>query len=182
MKTNRKIAILALAVICLLGAAPIAKPPVNVSKEKHPHLAAAQEQCRAAWNELDEAQKSNDWDMKGNAGHAKELLVQAGEAIKQAAAAANADANKKKPVNGPTGQAPALNVSKEKHPHLAAAQEEMVKAWQKLVEAQKANDWDMDGHAQKAKELIAQAAQEVKAAADAANVDGPKPKEAEKGS
>ena len=41
-----------------------------------------------------------------------------------------------------------------------------------MVEAQKANDWDMDGHAQKAKELLAQATKDLKSAALAANTAG----------
>jgi hypothetical protein len=172
---NRRIAIFVLCAACLLGVAASAQePPVNVSKDKHPHLATAQQACRDAWVKLDEAQKANDWDMKGNAQHAKDLMVQAGEQIQAAAGAANADKNKS--PNGPTGQPPALNVSKEKHPHLAAAQEAVRQAWEKLVEAQKANDWDMNGHAQKAKEMIAQASAAIHQAALAANQDGKKNK------
>jgi hypothetical protein len=37
--------------------------------------------------------------------------------------------------------------------------------------AQKANEWDMRGHAQKAKELLEQANSELKQAAEAANKD-----------
>jgi hypothetical protein len=159
-----------LGIACLMGTAALAQePPVNVSAAKHPHLADAQQQCKLAWTKLGEAQKANDWDMQGNAQRAKGLLVQAAESIKQAAESANQNANKSKPGSGPTGQAPVVNISAAKHPHLAAAQQEVQKAWQKLVEAQKANDWDMDGHAQKAKDLLAQATKDLKAAALAAN-------------
>ena len=42
-------------------------------------------------------------------------------------------------------------------------------AYQRIVAAQKANEWDMEGHAQKAKELLDQVNQELKLAAEAAN-------------
>jgi hypothetical protein len=169
---NLRVAIV-LSIACLMGTAALAQgPPVNISAARHPHLADAQQQCKQAWTKLGEAQKANDWDMQGNAQRAKGLLVQAAELMKQAAESANQNAHKPKPSSGPTGQAPVLNISPARHPHLAAAQQEIHKAWEKMVEAQKANDWDMDGHAQKAKELLAQATKDLKAAALAANAGG----------
>ena len=64
---------------------------------------------------------------------------------------------------------PAENVSAKRHPNLAAAQRLSEQAYQKVVAAQKANEWDMEGHAQKAKELLDQASQELKKAAEEAN-------------
>jgi hypothetical protein len=61
------------------------------------------------------------------------------------------------------------NVSANRHPNLAAAQRLMEQAVGKLDAAQVANEFDMHGHAQKAKELLAQAFNEVKQAAEAAN-------------
>jgi hypothetical protein len=55
------------------------------------------------------------------------------------------------------------------HPNLAAAQRLSRDAWEKIVAAQKANEWDMDGHAQKAKELLDKVNEELKMAAEAAN-------------
>ena len=159
-----------LGIACLMGTAALAQEPVvNISAAKHPHLAAAQQQCKAAWTKLGEAQKANDWDMQVNAQKAKGLLVQAAAAMKQAAESANKNAYKPKAGSGPTGQAPVVNISAAKHPHLGPAQQEVQKAWQLMVEAQKANDWDMDGHAQKAKDLLSQASADLKAAALAAN-------------
>ena len=66
-------------------------------------------------------------------------------------------------------QRPAENVSRGRHPNLAAAQRLSEQAWQKIVAAQEANEWDMQGHAQKAKELLDEANKELKAAAEAAN-------------
>jgi hypothetical protein len=64
---------------------------------------------------------------------------------------------------------PKQNVSGARHPNLAAAQRMAHQAWEKIVEAQQANEWDMQGHAQKAKELLDQANNELKLAAEAAN-------------
>jgi F0F1-type ATP synthase membrane subunit b/b' len=64
---------------------------------------------------------------------------------------------------------PAQNVSSSKHPNLAAAQNLVAQAYQKIDAAQKANEWDMSGHAAKAKELLDQANAEIKQAAEAAN-------------
>jgi hypothetical protein len=64
---------------------------------------------------------------------------------------------------------PAQNVSAKRHPNLAGAQHLSEQAYQKIIAAQKANEWDMEGHAQKAKELLDQANNELKQAAEAAN-------------
>lgn len=64
---------------------------------------------------------------------------------------------------------PARNVSWKKHRNLAAAQTLVMKAFQKIEAAQKANEFDMDGHAQKAKDLLDQVNMELKAAAEEAN-------------
>jgi hypothetical protein len=69
---------------------------------------------------------------------------------------------------------PVDNVNAKKHPNLAAAQRLSTQAWEKIIAAQKANEWDMNGHAQKAKELLDQVNTELKAAAQAANQNGPK--------
>lgn len=66
-------------------------------------------------------------------------------------------------------QRPARNVSGARHPNLAAAQRLSRQAWQRVVDAQQANEWDMQGHAQKAKDLLDQANNELKMAAQAAN-------------
>jgi len=66
-------------------------------------------------------------------------------------------------------QMPKDNVSGRRHPNLAAAQRLSTEAYEKIVEAQKANEWDMHGHAQKAKELLDQVNHELKEAAEEAN-------------
>ena len=66
-------------------------------------------------------------------------------------------------------QKPARNVSGARHPNLAEAQRLSRQAFEKVVAAQKANEWDMAGHAQKAKELLDQVNNELKQAAEAAN-------------
>jgi len=66
-------------------------------------------------------------------------------------------------------QMPKDNVSARRHPNLAAAQRLCTQAYERIVDAQKANEWDMQGHAQKAKELLDQVNRELKEAAEAAN-------------
>lgn len=63
----------------------------------------------------------------------------------------------------------AQQINPGRHPNLAAAQRFTEQAYNKISAAQQANEWDMDGHAQKAKDLLNQANQELKAAAAAAN-------------
>ena len=64
---------------------------------------------------------------------------------------------------------PARNVSAARHPNIAAAQRLSQQAYEKIVAAQEANEWDMQGHAQKAKELLDQVNNQLKMAAEAAN-------------
>ncbi len=66
-------------------------------------------------------------------------------------------------------QPPAQNVSKGRHPNLAAAQRLSTQAYEKITAAQEANEWDMQGHAKKAKELLEEVNKELKMAAGAAN-------------
>ena len=55
------------------------------------------------------------------------------------------------------------------HPNLIAAREDAEHAIQKLRNAQKANEYDLGGHAKKAEELLAQAIEEMKQAAKTDN-------------
>jgi hypothetical protein len=64
-------------------------------------------------------------------------------------------------------QQPARNVSPGRHPNLAAAQRLFAQAFQRITAARQANEWDMQGHAAKAKELLEQANNERKQAAQA---------------
>ena len=65
-------------------------------------------------------------------------------------------------------QRPRENVSRARHPNIAAAQRLCEQAWQRISAAQQANEFDMQGHAQKAKELLDQANRELKLAAESA--------------
>ena len=66
-------------------------------------------------------------------------------------------------------QRPAKNVSPGRHPNLAAAQRLSRQAYEKIVAAQEANEWDLEGHAQKAKNLLDEVNNELKQAAEASN-------------
>ncbi|MGO9412663.1 MAG: hypothetical protein ACLQCB_18185 [Spirochaetia bacterium] len=63
----------------------------------------------------------------------------------------------------------AQQVSGERHPNFAAAQDFIQQAIGKITEAQKANKYDMKGHAEKAKQLLGEAYHEIWLAAQAAN-------------
>lgn len=66
---------------------------------------------------------------------------------------------------------PVDNINPQKHPNLAAAQRLSTEAWEKISAAQQANEWDMSGHAQRAKDLLDQVNHELKEAAQAANAN-----------
>jgi F0F1-type ATP synthase membrane subunit b/b' len=66
---------------------------------------------------------------------------------------------------------PVQNVSAKKHPNIAAAQRLVNQAYDKVVAAQKANEYDLEGHAEKAKGLLEQANAELKLAAEASNAN-----------
>lgn len=66
-------------------------------------------------------------------------------------------------------QAPKRNISRARHPNLAAAQRLSQQAWEKIVAAQQANEWDLQGHAQKAKGLLDEVNRELKLAAETSN-------------
>ena len=68
--------------------------------------------------------------------------------------------------------APANNVSHARHPNIAAAQHLATQAYEKIEAAQRANEFDLGGHAQKARDLLEQVNRELKAAAETSNANG----------
>ena len=66
-------------------------------------------------------------------------------------------------------QPPARNISAGRHPNLAAAQRLTQQAFEKITAAQEANEFDLQGHAKKAKDLLDEANRQLKLAAEAAN-------------
>jgi hypothetical protein len=58
-----------------------------------------------------------------------------------------------------------------RHPNLAVAQQLAEQAIDKITEAQKANNYDMKGHAARAKALLEQAVEEIKLAEQVANAN-----------
>ena len=67
---------------------------------------------------------------------------------------------------------PELNVNPRRHPDLAAAQKLSRQAYGKITRAQNAKRYNMEGHAEKAKELLDQVNEELKLAAQSANNNG----------
>ena len=72
-------------------------------------------------------------------------------------------------IGGAAIAQPKRNISGARHPNLAAAQRLSQQAWEKISAAQEANEWDMQGHAKKAKELLDKVNRELKQAAESAN-------------
>lgn len=68
-------------------------------------------------------------------------------------------------------QQPVRDVSAKRHPNLAAAQRLVDQAYKRVTDAQQANEFDLGGHAAKAKELLDQANAELKQAAEVSNED-----------
>jgi hypothetical protein len=68
-----------------------------------------------------------------------------------------------------TAQEPVLDIDRKIHPNLAEAQRFVVQANHYVELAQKDNRYDMRGHAEKARDLLVQVNNELKAAAEAAN-------------
>lgn len=66
-------------------------------------------------------------------------------------------------------QEPVQDIDPKNHPNLAAAQHHVVEANRVIALAQKDNSYDMKGHAEKARELLVEVNNELKAAAEAAN-------------
>jgi len=66
-------------------------------------------------------------------------------------------------------QEPVEDINAKIHPNLAAAQKHVVEANRAVIAAQRDNKGDMKGHAEKARQLLVQANQELKAAAGIAN-------------
>lgn len=66
-------------------------------------------------------------------------------------------------------QEPVQNIDPSRHGNLAAAQDLVRQAYDRLTVAQQDNGNQLGGHADKAKELLRQANVEIRLAADAAN-------------
>lgn len=66
-------------------------------------------------------------------------------------------------------QEPVQNIDPQRNPNLAAAQGFIAQANNAIKTAQQSNGYDMHGHAQRARELLAEASNELKSAALDAN-------------
>ena len=68
-----------------------------------------------------------------------------------------------------SAQMPVQNIDPERHGNLAAAQRLVVQAFERLSDAQVANNYQLGGHVERAKDLLRQANEEIKLAAETAN-------------
>jgi len=69
-------------------------------------------------------------------------------------------------------QEPERDINPKFHPNLAEAQHHVVEANRAIAVAQKDNNYDMKGHAEKARQLLVEVNRELKLAAEAANTSG----------
>ena len=69
-------------------------------------------------------------------------------------------------------QPPEQDISAFRHGNLAAAQSLVAQAFDRMTAAQEANEYRLGGHAGRAKELLREAAEEMKLAAIEANHNG----------
>lgn len=68
-----------------------------------------------------------------------------------------------------SAQVPVQNIDPGRHGNLAAAQRLVVQAFERLSDAQVANDYRLGGHVGRAKELLREANEEIRMAAESAN-------------
>lgn len=68
-------------------------------------------------------------------------------------------------VGGP----PQLDVDPARHGNLAAAQQLVLNAYNRVSDAQVANDYQLGGHAARAKQLLSEASAEIAMSAEVAN-------------
>lgn len=68
-----------------------------------------------------------------------------------------------------SAQVPVQNIDPQRHGNLAAAQRLVVQAFERLSDAQVANNYQLGGHVERAKDLLRQANEEIKMAAETAN-------------
>jgi hypothetical protein len=85
----KKLVVAIVSCLVLAGGVLSARPVRNVSAARHPNLAAAQRLCQQAFDKVEAAQEANEWDMRGHARKAKELLEEVNRELKEAALAAN---------------------------------------------------------------------------------------------
>jgi hypothetical protein len=66
-------------------------------------------------------------------------------------------------------QRPSVDIDPHRHANLAEAQQHIQQAYAKIEQAQNAHHAGLGGHAEKAKQLLAEASRELNAAAEYAN-------------
>ena len=84
-----RVLLVTLSSLVLAGGLALAQPERDISHHRHPNLAEAQELCRRAWEKVSAAQQANEFDMRGHAQKAKELLDEVNKELKLAAEMAN---------------------------------------------------------------------------------------------
>jgi tetratricopeptide (TPR) repeat protein len=139
------------------AAPPVQKTPAPVCPKEHAILCRAQKETEAALKSATAAQKAGEFDQQGNAQEAKGHLDQAYKELKEVLGAIYAvpSVQKKPEQHCPQG-----------HDALCRAKDQTEAALKTITAAQKANEFDQQGHAQKAKDYLDQAYKELSGAVD----------------
>jgi hypothetical protein len=163
-----KKAMILFAFVMMVSAMAIYAEPVSNAQLGHPNLIKAQQLLDNAVQKIEQAQKANEFDMAGHAARAKDLIGQASGELKLAAVAATENKGPNPSPNVKDSEVEnktVNNISEARHHNLAIAQDNIDKAYQRVIDAQKANEFDLGGHAAKAKDLLEDASKELKLAA-----------------
>ena len=133
----------------------------------HPNLIEAQNLLAVAVQKIDAAERANEFDMHGWAQKAKGAIGDARHEIQQATRAAEGRPTRE--VGALASVSPEVDVFFKRHPNLAEAQRYVDEAYRLIGEAQRNNGFDMEGHAQRAKDFLDRANEDIRKAAETAN-------------
>ena len=73
--SKSRVSISVLSFFLLLGGITAGQPKENISKQRHPNLAAAQRLSQQAWDKIVDAQKANEWDLAGQRRRPRTCLI-----------------------------------------------------------------------------------------------------------
>jgi hypothetical protein len=138
---------------------------VSAFAAAHPKLVEAQKLLAVAETKVHEAQVANEFDLGGWAQKAETAIKRAKHQVALATKAA--DGVWEGEIAALPSESPEVDGFFHKHPKLAEAQRYVNAAYQLISEAQKDNGFDMEGHSQKAKDLLDVANTDIRKAARA---------------
>jgi hypothetical protein len=138
---------------------------VSAFAAAHPKLIEAQKLLVLATEKVQAAEAANEFDLGGWARKAQMAIAEARHQVALATKAV--DGHYEGSVAALPSESPEVDVFFRKHPRLAEAQQYVNEAYQLISQAQRDNGFDMEGHAQKAKDLLDVANADIRKAAQA---------------